>query len=82
MFPRTLQIMQTYWDQLKMVAKAGGYFGPSLKGYRGVTLSSKYFKYGVRHRDNSLGFSGGTNVDISRGTWGDHSVIGWFFLCG
>ena len=34
---RTLRILHTYWDQLTMVARAGGYFGLPFKGYRGVT---------------------------------------------
>ena len=24
--PRTIQLLQTYWDRLTMVARAGGYF--------------------------------------------------------
>ena len=31
--PRTVQLLRTYWDQLTMVAKAGGYFGRPFKGY-------------------------------------------------
>ena len=33
---RTVRLLQTYWDQLIMVAKAGGYFGRLFKGYQGV----------------------------------------------
>ena len=35
--PRTLRLLQTYWDVLTMVAKSDGYFGHALKGYQGVT---------------------------------------------
>ena len=45
--PRTVRLLQTYWDRLTMVAKAGGYFGRPFKGYRGFTqgdpLSPKIF---------------------------------------
>ena len=34
---RTVQLLRTYWDQLTMVAKAGGYFVHPFKRYRGVT---------------------------------------------
>ena len=47
--PWTLRILQTYWNWLKMVAKAGGYFSP--QGYRGLTqgepLSSTVFNMAV-----------------------------------
>ena len=33
---RTVRLLQTYWDQLIMVAKARGYFGRLFKGYQGV----------------------------------------------
>ena len=35
--PRTVRLLQTYWDRLTMVAKDGGYFGRLFKGYQGVT---------------------------------------------
>ena len=35
--PRMLRLLRTYWDQLHMVAKIGGYFAPPFKGYLGVT---------------------------------------------
>ena len=35
--PRTLRLLRTYWDRLTMMARAGGYFGRLLMGYRGVT---------------------------------------------
>ena len=31
--PRTIQLLWTYWDQLTMMSRAGGYFRRSLKGY-------------------------------------------------
>ena len=34
---RTIQLLRTYWGRLTMVARAGGYFGVSFKGYRSVT---------------------------------------------
>ena len=33
----TVRLLQTYWDRLTMVVKAGGYFGRLFKGYQGVT---------------------------------------------
>ena len=45
--PRIVRLLQTYWDRLTLVAKAGGYFGCSFKGYQGVMqgypLSPKFF---------------------------------------
>ena len=35
--PRKILIIWTYWGQLTMVARAGGYFGLPFKDYRGVT---------------------------------------------
>ena len=35
--PRTVHLLWTYWYQLIMVAKAGGYFGRPVKGYQEVT---------------------------------------------
>ena len=34
---RTLRILLTYCDRMQMADKDGGYFGPPLKGYLGVT---------------------------------------------
>ena len=34
--PRTFRLLQTYWYQLTMVPKAGGYIGRLFKGYQGV----------------------------------------------
>ena len=33
---RTVRLLQTYWKQLTMVAKAGGYFRRMFKGYQSV----------------------------------------------
>ena len=45
--PRYLRLLQTYWRQLTMVAKAGGYYRTVLQGSRGVmqvdTLSLAIF---------------------------------------
>ena len=35
--PRKIQLLQTYWVRLIMVARAKGYFGPPFKGYLGMT---------------------------------------------
>ena len=35
--PRTLQLLQTYWERMTMVARYGGYFGLLFKGYHRVT---------------------------------------------
>ena len=35
--PRARRILQTYWRQLKMVARAVGYYGTAFQGARGVT---------------------------------------------
>ena len=34
---RRIQLLWTYWDQMTMVDKAGGYFGHIFKGYHRVT---------------------------------------------
>ena len=36
MEPRARHILHTYWDRLRMVARAGGYYGSALQGFRGV----------------------------------------------
>ena len=33
--PRACRLLQTYWGQLTMVARAGGYYGPAFQGVRG-----------------------------------------------
>ena len=38
----TLRILRTYWTQLQLVARAGGYFAPSLQGYFGVTQADTF----------------------------------------
>ena len=35
--PRDCRLLQTYWRRLTMVARAGGYYGASFRGERGVT---------------------------------------------
>ena len=35
--PRALRIIQMYWKWITMIARAGGYYKPPLKGYRGIT---------------------------------------------
>ena len=35
--PRARWILQAYWEKMTMVARAGGYYGESFKGARGVT---------------------------------------------
>ena len=35
--PRDYQILWTYWGQLWMVARAGGYYRSSFQGFKGVT---------------------------------------------
>ena len=35
--PRAWRLLQTYWRQLKMVARAGGYYGTAFHGARGLT---------------------------------------------
>jgi retron-type reverse transcriptase len=35
--PRMLWMLQTFWDNLKLVPKQGGYFGKPMKSERGVT---------------------------------------------
>ena len=37
MGPRAIRILQTYWFQITMVAKSGGYNDPPSKVFRGVT---------------------------------------------
>ena len=34
--PRVLRIIRTYWGQISMVTRAGGYYGPPFKGYHGI----------------------------------------------
>ena len=34
--PRAIRIFHKYWERLQMVVKAGGYFAPPFKGFRGV----------------------------------------------
>ena len=41
--PRAVRLLQTYWYQLTMVAKAGGYFGHLFKGYQGVTQGNPLY---------------------------------------
>ena len=35
--PQAFRILRTYWGRLRMVAKAGGYYGLDFQGFRGVT---------------------------------------------
>ena len=35
--PRARSILHTYWDRLRMVARAGGYYGSAFQGFWGVT---------------------------------------------
>ena len=35
--PRARRLLQTYWRCLTMVARAGGYYGTTFQGERGVT---------------------------------------------
>ena len=35
--PRAQRLLRTYWGKMKMVARAGGYYGDTFKGARGVT---------------------------------------------
>ena len=37
MGPQACRILRTYWDWLRMVARAGGYYRTTFKGFRGVT---------------------------------------------
>ena len=37
MVSRALRLLQSYWGMLKMVARAGGYYGSPFRGDRGVT---------------------------------------------
>ena len=41
--PRALQILQTYWDRLWMVANACGYFGLPLQVYHGFTKGNPLY---------------------------------------
>ena len=36
MGPQYCRILWTYWDQLRMVVKAGRYYGKEFQGFRGV----------------------------------------------
>ena len=35
--PQACRILRKYWGWLQMVARAGGYYGLALQGFRGVT---------------------------------------------
>ena len=35
--PRTIRIIWTYWSQLQIASKAGGYYGPAFQSHRRVT---------------------------------------------
>ena len=35
--PQACRLLHTYWDQLKMVACGGRYYGTAFKGFRGAT---------------------------------------------
>ena len=35
--PRSCRILQVYWDKLRMLARAGDYYGTVLQEFRGVT---------------------------------------------
>ena len=35
--PRARRLLKAYWEKMKMVARAGGYYGDTFKGDRGVT---------------------------------------------
>ena len=37
MGPRALRLLRLYWARLRMVARAGGYYGAPFRGERGVT---------------------------------------------
>ena len=37
MGPRACWLLQTYWMQLRMIARAGGYYGTAFRVDRGVT---------------------------------------------
>ena len=47
MGPRACRILWMYWDRLRVVVRAGGYYEKAFKGFRGVTqgdpLSSTIF---------------------------------------
>ena len=33
--PQSCRILWVYWDRLRMVARAGGYYGTAFQGFRG-----------------------------------------------
>ena len=35
--PRARQLLKTYWGNMTMVTRAGGYYGTAFKGARGMT---------------------------------------------
>ena len=37
MGPKDFRILWAYWDQLRMVVRAGGYYGLEFQGFRGAT---------------------------------------------
>ena len=37
MGPQACRLLRAYWGKMKMVARAGGYYGEAFKGARGVT---------------------------------------------
>ena len=39
---RELRILQTYWGRLTILARAGGYYAPPFKGYRGVNQGDPF----------------------------------------
>ena len=41
--PREFRLLRTYWSRLRMVAKAGGYYGVEFKGARGVTQGDSLY---------------------------------------
>ena len=75
--PRTVRLLQTYWYQLTVVAKAGGYFGRPFKGQRcvmqGDPLSPHDLQRGRGRRYPPLGNGGDYIRGKNRGTWSnDH----------
>ena len=37
MVPRARRILREYWYRLRMISRAGGYYGAAFKVFRGVT---------------------------------------------
>ena len=35
--PQARQLLRIYWSRMKMVERAGGYYGAAFMGYRGMT---------------------------------------------